>query len=245
VPAYFVTGTDTGVGKTLVSCALLAAARRRGLSCAVLKPAETGCSRSLDGQLLAEDAAKLAEAAGLESTGKESCVYRFETPAAPAVAARLENQQISLAAIEDNVESLKANDPDLLLVEGAGGLLVPFTDEHAAADVARALDLPLLIVARPGLGTINHCALTVECARRRGLSIRGIILSHTAPLDADPTMATNAAEIERVADAKVLGSFPHLLARDLPSLAEAAERHLPLDALFGLTSTATRPAGYR
>jgi dethiobiotin synthetase len=231
VPEFFVTGTDTGIGKTLVSTALLAAARRRGLAVAALKPVETGCERSPGGDLLAADAALLAEAAGAP-LATPTCLYKFVTPAAPAVAARLEAREISVETIRSALDALRATDPDLLLVEGAGGLLVPFTEEHTAAELARVLALPLIIVARPGLGTINHTALTVECARQRGLQVRGIIISHASPKTDDPTLLTNISEIERISHAPVLGSLPHLPSRDPQALAEAAERHLPVDSLL-------------
>jgi dethiobiotin synthetase len=198
---------------------------------AALKPVETGCGRSPGGELFAADAALLAEAAGA-SCAAPTCLYKFETPAAPAVAARVEAREISFDTIREALDALGATDPDLLVVEGAGGLLVPFTEEHTAADLARVLALPLLIVARPGLGTINHTALTVECARQRGLLVRGIIVSHASPITDDPTVLTNLSEIERISRAPVLGSLPHLRSRDPHALAEAAERHLPINDLL-------------
>jgi dethiobiotin synthetase len=231
VRAYFVTGTDTSVGKTVVAAALLAAARKRGLTTAALKPAETGCPRDPSGVLKPADAAFLHQAAGTDGDPNETCLYAFAMPAAPAVAARAEDRAISVPAITRAVHARRGN-VDLLLVEGAGGLLVPFTERHTAADLARILDLPLLVVARAGLGTINHSALTVESARGRGLHVTGIVLSAVDQPPDDPATSSNAAEIERLTGVPVLGRLPALESLDLGALADAAERHLDLDAIL-------------
>ncbi len=231
MPEYFITGTDTGVGKTVVTTAMLTAAQRRGLLTAAYKPAETGCPRDPSGRYLARDAAMLAGAADLPGDESTICRFRYETPAAPAVAARIEGHAVEIDAIQAAVDGLRAKRPDLLMVEGAGGLLVPFTDDHTAADLARILSLDLLVVARPGLGTINHTALSVECARARGLRVRGVILSHASP-EGDPTVSTNASEIERLTGVRVLGALGHTPSLAPDSLAAAAERDIDLDDLL-------------
>src|SRR5262249_34231968 len=146
--AYFVTGTDTGVGKTFVSAGILHSLRRRGVRVAALKPAETGCDpEPADGALLARAA------------GACPVPFTYRLPVAPAVAARVEGNPFTLAPVRAAFDAL---DADFCLVEGAGGLLVPFADDLLAADVAAALALPVLVVARASLGTINHTVLTVE-----------------------------------------------------------------------------------
>jgi dethiobiotin synthetase len=205
--AYFVTGTDTGVGKTLVAAGLLANARARGLTVAALKPAETGCVGGVaaDGQLLR--AAAAAEDLPLETT----VPHRYAAPVAPAVAARTEGHPFSLRRTLAAFDVLAG--ADFVLVEGAGGLLVPFADDLLGADVAAALGIPLLIVARAGLGTINHTLLTVAEARRRELVIAGIILNRVRA-EADASEATNAAEIARLSGVPVLGTVEHIPAGD-------------------------------
>jgi dethiobiotin synthetase len=224
----FVTGTDTGVGKTFVATALLAHARERGLQTAPLKPAETGCQRAPDGRLVPADGIALRAAAARPELPIDLVVpNRYLTPVAPAVAARIEGRPFSLEAVSAAAEAL-ARGADLLVVEGAGGLLVPFSDELYAADVVRALAAPLIIVARAGLGTINHTLLTVFEARRRGLVVNAVVLNDATGAGAaphsDPALGQNAAEIARLARVTVLGPVQQG-ARPQPAL---------LDALLGL-----------
>ena len=232
MPAYFVTGTDTGVGKTVVAASLLAAARARGLRTAALKPVETGCGADETGGLRPADAAILAEAARTPEPPTPTCVYAFRAPAAPAVAARWEDRTVDIAAIASALAAHQAANPDLLIVEGAGGLLVPFTATHSAADISLHLDLPLLLVARAGLGTINHTLLTLECARLRGLDVRGLIFSAADETPDDPTTLSNRDEIATRTDIPILGTLPKLTTTALPDLAHSAEAHLDLDALL-------------
>ena len=131
--------------------------------------------------------------------------YRFRLPIAPAVASRREGRTIELDRIR---QAMPRGGVDLVLVEGAGGLLVPYTPELLAADVVRALELPILIVARASLGTINHTLLTIFEARRRGLAIAGVILNRVVAARG-PDEDDNAAEIERHGAVKVLGIVPH------------------------------------
>jgi dethiobiotin synthetase len=212
----FVTATDTGVGKTEVACALLRAARARGLDAGAMKPAESGGGEGRS------DCERLREAAGGADLPALVCPYRFQAPVAPGVAARLEGVTPSLARIVAAAEAL-ANRHAALIVEGAGGLLVPMGEDFTVADVAKALALPVLVVARSGLGTINHTALTCEALRSRGLAIAGVVMNRVAA-GGDPSEATNAAEIERLTGTKVLAR--------LPFVAIAAEREVRLAELL-------------
>ena len=232
---YFVSGTDTGVGKTFVSAGILAALRRRGHTVAALKPAETGCFRTDDGVLIPEDGALLRTAAGLEDVPLEIIVpHRYALAAAPAVAGRVENVTFSLPRVEKCRATLLARNPRLLLVEGAGGLLVPYLDELLAADVIFALRLPLLVVARAGLGTINHTLLTLSEARHRGIAVTGVILNRVEePWHASEE--TNAQEIERLGGVPVLGIVPFLPREargDIAGIADVVESALDLDRLL-------------
>jgi dethiobiotin synthetase len=218
--SYFVTGTDTGVGKTVVSCALLAAARARGMSAAALKPLESGIGDT------ESDAARLAAAAGV--TVDEVTLYRFRDPVAPGVAAEREGVTVDFERIWDRLQAIEARRPDLLLVEGAGGLLVPLGAGRTNADLVRELALPLLIVARDALGTINHTLLTVEVAQSRGLAIAGVIVSRAT--ENHSATEENVREIERAlaGDPPVLGILPFLAARSATVAASAADPILAL-----------------
>lgn len=193
---YFVTATDTAVGKTVVTAGLAAALRARGRDVAVFKPVQSGA--------LADDPSGDAALLGAD------CIYAFAAPLAPLVAARAEGRTIKLEPIVERAEEL-AREHEFLLVEGAGGLLVPLADGFDMADMAAALDLPLIIVARAGLGTVNHTLLTIEAAQARGLELAGVILNGKS----DESTADNAALIETAArgassGVRVLAQVPWL-----------------------------------
>ncbi len=198
----FVTATDTGVGKTEVACALVRGWCARGLDVGALKPAQSGHEPGTP-----SDAERLRSAAGASDAPELVCPYPFAAPLAPAVAARLEGVSISLDRILDAARGLAARHA-ALLVEGAGGLFTPLTERETYADLAVALGMPALVVARAGLGTVNHVALTCEALGRRGVPIAGIVLNRSA-LGADPSEPHNAAEIERRTGARVLASLPY------------------------------------
>jgi dethiobiotin synthetase len=199
----FITATDTGVGKTEVTCALLAAARAAGVDAVGMKPAQSGHDPGEP-----SDADRLRAAAGAVEPLEAICPYTFGAPLAPAVAARLEGATVSMARILDATRALAARHA-AVLVEGAGGLMTPLTERETYAELAVALALPVLVVARAGLGTVNHVALTVEALRRRGLALAGIVLNRTSPTD-DPSVAYNAAEIERLTGGEILAALPHV-----------------------------------
>jgi dethiobiotin synthetase len=197
----FVTGTDTGVGKTEVACALLRSARARGIDAVGMKPAQSGVppgERS--------DAERLREASDRVEPIEAVCPYTFAAPLAPAVAARLEGRAVSRETILAAVRALSARHA-AVVVEGAGGLLVPLWEGGTQADLAVALGLPVLLVGRAGLGTVNHTALTCEALARRGLALAGVVLNRTFPED-DPSVPHNAAEIARLTGARVLATLP-------------------------------------
>lgn len=172
--AVFVTGTDTGCGKTAVGCALARSVRASARRVRVLKPIETGCAP------LPADALALAEAAGDDAPLERLCPYRLALPAAPEVAARAEGAKLELAPIRAALARARA-DADLVIVEGAGGLLVPIAPGLDMAGLAAALELPVLVATRATLGTINHTRLTLEAAAARGLRVVGLVVSHTTP----------------------------------------------------------------
>jgi dethiobiotin synthetase len=227
--AFFVTGTDTGVGKTTVGCALARAFRKAGRRVAVLKPIETGCA-SRDGELLPADALRLADAAGSTQPVDVLCPNRYPLPTSPEVAAQDARRPVDFAAIDAARERLAAN-ADVLLIEGAGGLLVPLAAGYLTTDLIAHLAVPLLIVARASLGTVNHTLLTVEAARRRHLPVLGIVLNRVLA-EAGPDEPTNAAAIEAHGTVHVFGTLPHAANAGPDTLAELAEQHLDLQGLW-------------
>jgi dethiobiotin synthetase len=201
VSTLFITGTDTGVGKTYVTCALALALRARGRRVAVMKPVETGVEHE------PEDAVRLRAAAGDDAPLDDVCPYRLRAPLAPLAAARLEDVTIDVDRIVALI-ARRAAAADVLLVEGAGGLLVPIVGRTTWAEVAARTGLPLLIVAANRLGTINHAALTAQAARAYGLAVRGFVLTHPTAAT-DPSCASNAELIELLADVRCWGVLPH------------------------------------
>lgn len=197
----FVTGTDTGVGKTYVACALLRALRERGVDAGAMKPVETGV-----GPAGPDDARRLAEAAGGGDALDDVCPQRFSLPAAPSVAAAAEGRRVELAAVRKAWARLRARH-GWLLVEGAGGLLVPLSEGTTMAELAGELGLRLLVVARAALGTINHTLLTLEVARARGLPIAGVVVSHADGPLSEPD-AANLEALRRALGPRLLGELP-------------------------------------
>lgn len=203
-PGLFVTGTDTGVGKTVVGCVLAERLRARGVDVGVMKPIETGVGAQ--GPL---DAIALAEAAGVDDPMERICPVRLELPAAPDVAAAAEGRPIELGLVRAAFDALRARH-ELLLVEGAGGLLVPITAERSMAELARELGLPLLVVARGRLGTVNHTRLTLEAAAARGLPVAGVVVSH-GPMPLSSAESANLATLRRLLGPLLVGELPPLV----------------------------------
>ena len=200
---FFVTGTDTGVGKTVVACALVRMLRRADIDVGVMKPVETGVTER--GPL---DAQALASAAGSSDPLTDVCPLRYALPAAPTVAARAESRPVDLQRIQEAYGRI-ASKHRVMIVEGAGGLLVPLTDEMTMGGLAADLQLPLIVVARGALGTINHTLLTLEAATNHGLEVAGVIVSHGP----EPLSAPDAANLhflrERLGK-RLLGEIPPL-----------------------------------
>jgi dethiobiotin synthetase len=201
VSALLVTGTDTGVGKTYVTCALAAALRAAGRRVAVMKPVETGVEHE------PVDAVALRRAAGDPAPLDDVCPVRLRAPLAPAVAARLEGRTIDVDALVARVVR-RAAEADVLLVEGAGGLLVPLARNATFLDLALAARLPLLVVGANRLGVINHCALTVRVALAAGVAVRGVVLSQTVAT-ADRSVDTNGEVIAALSGRPCLAELAH------------------------------------
>jgi len=209
-----VTGTDTGVGKTWVTARLAEAWTQAGLRVAALKAAESGCRVTREG-LVGEDDELLFRAAG--SWQPERCRYLFKPAVAPGVAADDLGTSIDFDLITRQVDTLRSM-ADRVLVEGAGGWLAPMGESRTVEDLAGCLALPVLIVARAGLGTINHSALTVRAVRASGLEVAAVLLS-VRPDDDGPFALSNQTEIERLTSAPVIPIGAGLLDSALARLA--------------------------
>lgn len=189
----FITGTDTGVGKTYIGTALAHLLTQRGLRVRPRKPVESGCLRDGDG-LLPPDAVSLGEASGAREPLDRVCPYRLEAPLSPERAAALEGLPLNLERLVNACKTGVAKD-EFLLVEGAGGFCSPLTADGLNADLALALELPVLLVTADRLGAIHQALVTAEAIERRGLSLAGVVLNQTMPAS-DPRM-DNAADLAR------------------------------------------------
>lgn len=169
----FITGTDTGVGKTLVAAALSLFLREKNIDVGVIKPAETGLE---DPSQLGPDAELLRWASGSQDAPADISPYRFKAPLAPAVASNKEQVRINYTDLISQSKQL-IDRHEFTIVEGAGGLMVPLAGGILMADLARELELPLLVITRPNLGTINHTLLTLFTARAMELPVAGYIIN--------------------------------------------------------------------
>jgi dethiobiotin synthetase len=230
MPGLFITGTDTGVGKTVVAAALAASARRRGLDVGVLKPVSAGGR---------QDAVFLRAAAGSDDALDAVNPLALARPLSPDTAAALEGVTVDYRTLR--ADCRRALDSHAFTIaEGAGGLLVPVTDSHDVADLAADLGLPLVIVARAALGTINHSRLTIEAAQARGLAIRGIIYNAPVAGPDSPAATRSPTVVTRRTGIPSLGILPFIpgLLPDAPTvemidrLAELAATHFDLERLF-------------
>ncbi len=206
IPGLLVTGTDTGVGKTIVAAGIGNILKRMGLRVAVSKPVATGCPRRREG-LVSEDAEILAHFADARFPLDVICPQCYAEPLAPAVAAQRAGRPLDWEAIDRSLTQMTAQS-DAIVVEGVGGLMVPMDQRHTFRDVAKALNLPAVVVARPGLGTINHTLLTVDALRQAAVRVAGVVINRY-PADSTPAAEeTNPAAIERWGKVPVLCLVP-------------------------------------
>jgi dethiobiotin synthetase len=209
VRGLFVTGTDTGVGKTyvaaLIARSLVAAGHRVG----VYKPVASGCGW-IENELISEDATALAAAAGLAGEHKRVCPQRFEAPLAPHLAAKAEGRDVDADLLRGGLEFWLERS-EVVIVEGAGGLMSPVTDDEFVADLAHDFGFPLVVVAANVLGCINQTLQTLitAAAFREGLAVAGIVLNRVVAATDDLSTASNCGEIARLAVPPVLAEVRH------------------------------------
>jgi dethiobiotin synthetase len=211
------------VGKTVIACGLARGLRQRGVAVGVMKPCETGVDAR--GPL---DALALRDAAGASDEIEVICPQRFALPAAPSIAAEVEGRTVDIERIRLASKTLDARH-DFLLVEGAGGWLVPIAPHYAMADLAAELGYPVLVVARASLGTINHTLLTVEAVERRGLPLAGVVVNHAGGVLSGPD-ARNLHALRIALGPRLLAEVPPLADPCREPLADLAERIAALSA---------------
>ncbi len=205
---YFITGTDTSVGKTVVTACLATLFKSRGENVGVMKPIETGidprCNSSAN-----SDAKFLMDVSGVKDSLEDVCPYQLKTPASPYQAAKLEEKHIDPQKILERFRTLESKH-SLMLVEGIGGLMVPITQRYYVADLALQMNLPLIVVSRVQVGTLNHTLLTINAARQHGLDIRGVILNASDGNEWDAIEAGQGPLIEEFSDVPILGTCPFI-----------------------------------
>ncbi|MDP2693588.1 MAG: dethiobiotin synthase [Gallionella sp.] len=209
---YFITGTDTGVGKTLVSCALLHGFAAQGKSVVGMKPVAAG---SADG-VQHEDVRQLRAASNVLASGGQINPYCFVQAVAPHLAARFIGIRINFARIMESFSELNAQ-ADVVIVEGVGGFRVPLNDEQDSADLAEQLGLPVILVAGMRLGCLNYALLTAEAIAARGLTLAGWVAN--VPEAGMAMLKENIAALEQRIGAPLLGVVPHLEQPDARAVA--------------------------
>lgn len=200
----FITGTDTAVGKTVFSAALARLLKNRGINIGVMKPVTSGCTE-INGHLVSDDAELLAWGAGIKVTA-DVAPYLLKEPVAPSVAAEIDHVKIEFSRILAAYHKL-CDEYEYVIVEGAGGLMVPLAGGLMVADLVKLLSLPLLVVARPNLGTVNHTVLTCFVARELGLEVKGTIINNF-PASPDRAESTAPHLIDSLSGVPLLSRLP-------------------------------------
>jgi dethiobiotin synthetase len=201
----FITGTDTGVGKTLIAGGIARVLRQQGLKVGVFKPIATGCRD--EGVLVSDDTEFLALCADAEYSLSVITPVTYKTPAAPITCAQIEGRAIDYDEIVKAYRYL-CEHTDVVIVEGIGGAMVPLDAAHTVLDLAVEFDLPTVIVARPNLGTINHSLLTIAAVRNAGLPVAGLVISGYNAFEADIAEETSADVICEFSDTPLLSIVP-------------------------------------
>ncbi len=206
--SVFITGTDTDVGKTIVAAALAAFLHSKKINVGVFKPCESGCLKNAQGELIPEDAQFLKQMSASQDSLDQINPYRFEAPLAPGLAAELENKEIDLEILHQKFLELQALH-EVVLVEGAGGLMVPLSKTQNVMHLIQKLQIPVLLVARNGLGTLNHTLLSLELLQKEKVEILGVVFNQTQP-DEDLSAKYNLQTLRAWTSVPVLGTFPYI-----------------------------------
>ena len=205
---YFISGTDTGVGKTVVTACLLAFYHKKRVTTGVMKPIETGVDPACSSEA-SSDAKFLLEVSGNQDELEEVCPIRLKPAASPLQASRMSNQPVDIDLIMENYNQLQTRH-DQMLVEGVGGLMVPIKSDYMILDLIKDLQLPLIIVSRIALGTLNHTLLTLKIAQETKIEIAGIILNHQRSGPLNNVELGQADLIQELSGIPILGECPFL-----------------------------------
>lgn len=224
---FFITGTDTEIGKTAITAGLASVFKQQGHNVGVMKPVAAG-SRA--------DAIILQASADVSDTLEEINPIYLDNPLSPNVAAQIESKTLYIDSIKTAYDQLKKHH-DFMFVEGVGGLLVPILDDFSVADLITQLNLPILIVARAALGTINHTLLTIEAAKSRNLTILGVIYNTLSQSANDTAAQTSPEIITRISKIPSLGTIPYTPNVDidnnhLGNLPQLIKQHINIQALL-------------
>lgn len=229
---FFITGTNTGVGKTAVAAGLAWALRRKKINIGVMKPFATA-NRAFSKKYRSLDTAILARAAGVNDPDNELNPFFYSLAASPLVASQLKRElPVSIEKALQVLHNL-AKKHDIMIVEGIGGIMVPLTENESVADFAKRAGLPAIIVSTPMLGTLNHTLLTVMACNEFGINIRGIIVNK---MPKKPNiMERNVPEvIERLTGIKVLGTLVFLKGANYSDIGKTIEKAIDLDSLLSV-----------
>ena len=199
---YFVTGVDTDIGKTFVTKGWALALERTGKRVGVFKPLQSSAIKTVNGYI----APDLKAVKDLSSNINTMCSYLFEGDVSPALAARLAGVKINVEKIKEDFLSFKEKN-EITLVEGAGGILAPATDNMLCADLIKELNIPIIIVTVPFLGRLNHTLLTISYAKNNGIDIKGIIINKVQTNSNDLATKNFIDELKRYTDVKILGEI--------------------------------------
>jgi len=222
----FITGTDTGVGKTVVACSVTRALRQAHVAAVACKPVETEVEES-EG----EDTTCLRKAADGELTADEACAVHFPAPAAPLRAAREAGQEVDLAKLSALVTHLRQCHP-FVVVEGIGGLGVPLTPEATLLDWLATLRLPALVVTTPRLGTLNHTWLTLRALRDARVAVVGLVVNRAAESEAEPALAHAEADLVELCNVPVVARLPEVAQPSRPATWERLAHRFNGPALY-------------
>jgi dethiobiotin synthetase len=223
---FFVTGTDTGVGKTIISCGLAAELKGKKIDVGVFKPLLSGISRYHP----ESDTSLLKQMSQTSLSYEDITPFEFEEPLAPYIAGKLEGKVVRIEDVLNHWEIIK-HKHEYFIVEGAGGISVPLGESFLVSDLIKALQLPIIIVARPNLGTINHTFLTVQYATSIGLRVAGIVINGISD-NPDLVEKTNPKIIEEICNVPILGITPKLKNITKESVQKMVEDHIDVPFLI-------------
>ncbi len=223
----FITGTDTEVGKTIIAGGLARLIRNMGINVGIMKPVETG-GKYKKGKLIGKDTEYLIRMSKIQDTYRHINPYVFEHPLAPYVAAELEGKKIYKKKILTSFRNL-TDKYDFLVVEGCGGFLVPVTSNYMISDLAGDMKLPIIIVSRAGLGSINHTLLTLNHAQRSGLKVLGVIINKTSK-NIQISEKTNPQVIRAFGGVPILGIIPYTSGRK--SMDAAVNKYVDIESVL-------------